>query len=102
VACRHCLGCRRVCLVGLVAGAVLLASCSSTSSSLLIVTADEDDNGHEDNRIPTLLVGAHLRPVESATRVDQYSVLRTLLASFEIPPFGEAASSRSIAGVWIR
>jgi phosphatidylinositol-3-phosphatase len=76
------------------------AEWAGSHNSLLIVTADEDDNGHH-NRIPTLLAGAHLRPVESATRVDHYSLLRTLLASFGIPPFGDAASSSPITGVWL-
>jgi acid phosphatase len=57
--------------------------------SLLIVTADEDDDGHG-NRIPTILAGAHIRPGPSATRTDHYGLLRTLLASFGIAPFGHA------------
>ena len=67
--------------------------------SLLIVTADEDDEGHA-NRIPTIFVGAHIRPGPSAIRTDHYGLLRTLLASFGLPAFGQAIDARPITGIW--
>jgi acid phosphatase len=67
--------------------------------SLLIVTADEDDNGHG-NRIPTIFAGAHVRPGPSAVRTDHYGLLRTLLASFGLPAFGQATEASPITAVW--
>jgi hypothetical protein len=77
------------------------ATWAASHNSLLIITADEDDNGH-DNRIPTILVGAHLRLGPSATRVNHYSLLRTLLASFGLPAFGQTAGALPISGIWAR
>ena len=67
--------------------------------SLLIVTADEDDEGHG-NRIPTIFAGAHVRPGPSAVRTDHYGVLRTLLASFDLPAFGHAIDVGPITAIW--
>jgi acid phosphatase len=69
------------------------------NDSLLIVTADEDDSGHG-NRIPTIIAGAHVRPGPSAAQTDHYGMLRTLLASFALPPFGSAGSAHPITGIW--
>lgn len=68
--------------------------------SLLIVTTDEDDYT-ESNRILTVLVGAGVR--HGATddeRLDHYGVLRTVLASFGIPPFAHAVGAHTIAHAW--
>ena len=67
--------------------------------SLLIVTADEDDEGHG-NRIPTIFAGAHVRPGPSAVRTDHYGLLRTVLASFGLPVFGQAIEARPITAIW--
>ncbi len=67
--------------------------------SALIVTADEDDNAH-DNRIPTIVVGAHVPPGASAVTIDHYGLLRTLLASFGLPAFGHAADARPLTTIW--
>lgn len=79
-----------------------LAACatwSMTHNSILIVTTDEDDR-HHDNRIPTFMVGAHVRPGRYAFRVDDYGVLATVLAADRVRPFGAAASARPITAVW--
>jgi len=75
------------------------AAWSSTHNSLLIVTADEDDNGHG-NRIATILAGAHVEPGRYATRIDHYGLLRTLLASYRLAPFGAAARAPALTGIW--
>jgi acid phosphatase len=72
---------------------------ATAHDSLLIVTADEDDEGHG-NRIPTIFAGAHVRAGPSAIRTDHYGVLRTLLASFDLPAFGYAIDARPITAIW--
>jgi hypothetical protein len=75
------------------------ADWSTAHNSLLIVTADEDDYGHG-NRIATILAGAHVRPGRYATRLDHYGLLRTLLASYQLAPFGAAARAGALTGIW--
>lgn len=75
------------------------ASWAQTHNSLLIVTFDEDDDSAE-NRIPTLIVGAHVTPGQYTQRIDHYSVLRTILAMYGLPPLGKAAAAAPIAGIW--
>ena len=55
------------------------AEWAKTHNSLLIVTFDEDDNGDQ-NHIPTIVYGAHVRPGRYAERISHYNVLSTLLA----------------------
>jgi hypothetical protein len=68
-------------------------------NSLLIVTTDEDDNSH-DNHIATILAGAHVTPGEYSARTDHYGLLRTVLDSSHLHPFGAAASTRPLTGMW--
>lgn len=75
------------------------AEWAKTHSSLLIVTFDEDDYGAE-NRIPTIIYGARVRPGRCAERVTHYSVLSTLLAMYALPPFAEAATTPPIRAIW--
>ncbi|MDA8108512.1 MAG: acid phosphatase [Betaproteobacteria bacterium] len=72
-----------------------------THDSLLVLTWDEDD-GSIRNHIPTLFVGAHVRPGKYAERIDHYSVLRTLAAMYGLQPPGEAARAAVIDGIWQR
>ncbi|HET7649627.1 MAG TPA: alkaline phosphatase family protein [Gammaproteobacteria bacterium] len=67
--------------------------------SLLIVTWDED-NGSEDNRIMTLLFGAHLKPGQYPQHYDHYSLLRTLTDLFHAKPVGHAKTAAAIDGIW--
>ena len=67
--------------------------------SLLVVTTDEDDNSHA-NHITTILAGAHIAPGQYPTRTDHYGLLRTLLDSFNLAPFAEAARAPAIGGTW--
>jgi acid phosphatase len=50
---------------------------AETHDSLLILTFDED-NGRHRNQIPTLLIGAMVRPGKTNQRITHSSVLRTL------------------------
>jgi acid phosphatase len=73
----------------------------ATHDSLLIVTADEDDTSHE-NRIPALLVGAGVRVGEYAAHTDHYGMLRMILDSYRLAPFGLASNAAAVSGVWDR
>ena len=75
------------------------ADWSTAHNSLLVVTADEDDKSHG-NRIPTILVGAHVRPGHYGARTDHYGLLATLLASYGLKPFAGAARADPITSVW--
>ncbi len=67
--------------------------------SLLIVTFDED-SGTEENRIPTIVAGAFVRPTVSKQRIDHYSVLRTLEDLYGLAPLGQASIAAPLAGIW--
>jgi hypothetical protein len=75
------------------------ADWASTHNSLLIITADEDDTGHH-NHIPTILVGAHVKPGPSPVRVDHYDILRTILESLNLPTFEQAATAKPLTVIW--
>ncbi len=75
------------------------ADWSTGHNSLLVVTADEDDRSH-DNRIATVLTGAHVRPGRYGVRTDHYGLLRTLLDSCRLAPFGAAAQASPITATW--
>ena len=70
-----------------------------THNSALVVTWDEDDDNH-DNRIATLVVGAHVRPGPYAGRVDHYGVLRMLSDVAGARPVGRAAGAAPITAIW--
>ena len=72
---------------------------AATHNSLLVVTTDEDDKSHA-NHITTILAGAHVRAGQYPTRTDHYGLLRTLLDSLEVPPFGAAATTAGITETW--
>jgi phosphatidylinositol-3-phosphatase len=68
-------------------------------NSLLLVTWDEDDYSQA-NQVPTILVGARVKPGRYPERIDHYSVLRTLEAAYSLPPLGLAASATPITDCW--
>jgi acid phosphatase len=68
------------------------------NNSLLILTFDEDDFKIQ-NHIPTIFVGAMVRPGRYNTRIDHYDVLRTIEAIYQLPNSGEA-KGKPITGVW--
>ncbi|HKC29732.1 MAG TPA: acid phosphatase, partial [Jatrophihabitans sp.] len=62
-------------------------------------TWDEDDFSPV-NRIATILVGAHVRPGDYGSRVDHYTVLRTIEAANGLGGIGAAAQRSPITGIW--
>ncbi|MGZ4627356.1 alkaline phosphatase family protein [Oryzihumus sp.] len=75
------------------------AQWARTHNSALVVTWDEDDDNH-DNRIATLVVGAHVRPGPYAGRVDHYRVLRLLSDVAGARPVGRAVGAAPLTGIW--
>ena len=75
------------------------ANWTSAHNSLLVITTDEDDHS-QNNRIATILVGAHVRPGQYDTRTDHYGLLRTLLDSYHLTPFAEAAHTAPLETLW--
>ncbi len=75
------------------------ADWARTHNSLLIVTWDEDD-GTANNRIPTLITGARVRPGRYGELVDHYRLLRTLEAMYGLPALGTSAQRTPITDVW--
>ncbi len=70
-------------------------------NSLLILTFDEDD-ASEGNRIATIFVGPMVKPGVYPLRIDHYSVLRTLLEMYGLPPLAASANARTINEIWRR
>lgn len=70
-----------------------------THNSLLVVTFDESERDGG-NHIPTIVLGAHVRPGRYAGRVDHYTVLRTLEDMYGLAPLGVAAERAPITAIW--
>ena len=66
---------------------------------LLIVTWDEDD-GSVPNRIPTIVVGAGVKPGRYAERINDYRLLCTLETAYGLPLLGHSAQQRPITNIW--
>lgn len=75
------------------------AEWAKAHNSLLIVTFDEDDD-HAGNHIPTLIIGAQVRPGRYVERVTHYNVFSTLLAMYNLPQLAGAASNSPIYSIW--
>lgn len=73
------------------------ASWARAHDSLLVITTDEDDGG--DNRVATLLYGAHVVPGNHAQRADLYSLLRLIEDLYGLPRIGASATAAPITGV---
>jgi hypothetical protein len=71
------------------------AEWSLSHNSLLILTFDEDDDRSR-NRIATIFVGEGVTPGCYHRRIDHYSVLRTILALFGLPPLAQTAFATPI------
>ena len=46
------------------------------------------------------MLGAHVRPGQYDTRTNHYGLLRTLLDSYQLTPFAEAAHTPSLKALW--
>jgi acid phosphatase len=71
------------------------------NQSLLILTWDEDD-GSAANHIPTIFVGAGVRPGRYPERVTHYAVLRTIEDLFGLDHAGHAATASPITDIWMK
>jgi len=80
------------------------ASWARSHNSLLIITWDEDGSvlglGGDNNRVPTVFYGAHVRPGTYTERTGHYGVLRTVEDMYRLPHAGASASSPPITDVW--
>lgn len=72
---------------------------AKTHNSLLIVTWDEDD-GSADNNIPTIVVGADVKPGTYQETINHYSILRTIEDFYDLPDAGASATAIPITGIW--
>ena len=75
------------------------AQWAMTHNSLLVVTWDEDD-GHEANRIPTIIVGQGVEPGAYPQPLTHYSLLRTLEDMYGLEPIGNATQAAPIDMIW--
>ncbi|HTW20247.1 MAG TPA: alkaline phosphatase family protein [Mycobacteriales bacterium] len=70
-------------------------------NGLVIITWDENEDVVP-NQIPTIMVGAGVKPGKYAERIDHYRVLRTLEAAYGLHPLGESKHRRPITNIWRR
>jgi acid phosphatase len=75
------------------------AQWAKTHNSELVVTWDEDDMG-SDNHIPTIVVGAHVKPGTYAERIDHYNVLRTIEDFYGLAHAGASAQAATITDIF--
>ena len=71
---------------------------AKTHNSLFILTWDEDSYLNQ-NHIPTLFVGAGVKPGAYSAPADHYSLLRTIEEMYGLPFLGQAAEATTI-DVW--
>lgn len=74
---------------------------AATHDSLLVITADEDDYS-ANNRVLTLIAGAHVRAGRYGQRIDHYALLRTIEEMYGLSQLGKSASAAVITGAWTR
>lgn len=72
---------------------------ANTHQSALILTWDEDDYSHANN-IPTVIVGAHVRPGSYTEFTNHYRMLRTLQTAYGLPALGSTADYAPITDTW--
>jgi phosphatidylinositol-3-phosphatase len=77
----------------------LYANWAKANNGLLIVTWDEDDDS-ANNRIPTILYGAHVPAATYNRPLSHYNVLSTIEALFGLPKTGLAANAPAITDIW--
>jgi acid phosphatase len=73
---------------------------AKTHDSLLIVTFDESEGGDSSNHITTFFVGPMVHVGDDTTRIDHYTVLRTIEEMYGLSAIGTAAAREPIAGIW--
>ncbi|MEZ0093247.1 alkaline phosphatase family protein [Streptacidiphilus sp. EB129] len=75
------------------------AQWAKAHNSLLVVTWDEDDSS-QSNQIPTLFVGAGVKPGAYSENITHYSVLRTIEDAYGLGHLGSSASANPITDIW--
>jgi hypothetical protein len=75
------------------------AQWAPTHNSELVVTWDEDDNS-ANNQIPTVIVGANVKPGTYSETINHYSVLRTLEDFYGLPYAGSSATAAPITDIF--
>ena len=75
------------------------AQWAKNNNSLLIVTWDEND-GSAGNQIPTIFVGAMVKPGQYDEPINHYSVLHTVEDMYQLPYAGASASATPITDIW--
>jgi acid phosphatase len=68
-------------------------------NSVLVITNDEDDHS-SNNRISTVIVGAHVVPGRYPQHIDHYALLRTLEDAYDLAPLGASARAAPITAIW--
>ena len=75
------------------------AQWAKTHNSELIITWDEDDNTSA-NQIPTIIVGADVRPGTYSEDIDHYDVLRTVEGFYGLADLGLSAKAAPITDIF--
>jgi hypothetical protein len=73
---------------------------AQSHNSLFILTFDEDAGNTATNQIATIFVGPMVQSGDYATRIDHYSLLRTLEDLYGVPATGKAANAEPITAIW--
>jgi len=81
------------------------ASWALNHNSLLIITWDEDGTkflgfGGDNNKIPTIFYGAHVRPGTYSERTGHYGLLRTIEDMYGLAHAGASAHASPITDTW--
>jgi len=69
------------------------------NNSWLVVTFDENAGG-TGHTIPTIIVGAGIRPGRYAERMNHYTLLRTIEKACGLPPVGRARAVSPLSTIW--
>jgi hypothetical protein len=72
---------------------------AKTHNSLLVLTFDEDDHS-QNNQIPTVFVGQHVRQGSYAEHINHYNVLRTIEDAYGPACTAAACTATPITDVW--
>jgi hypothetical protein len=72
---------------------------AKTHNSLLVLTFDEDDHS-QNNQIPTVFVGQHVKPGSYAEHINHYNALRTIEDAYGLACTAAACTASPITDVW--
>ncbi|GAA4633530.1 alkaline phosphatase family protein [Actinoallomurus vinaceus] len=75
------------------------AQWAKTHNSVLILTFDEDDHS-QNNQIPTIFYGQHVKTGDFAERITHDNVLRTVEDGFTLACVANSCGATPITGIW--